>query len=150
MLLFEKLIFSFSVLGGFSGSGTLPGGFFGKFQYQTPRFRGVSCSPVPQRWYARFLPSFSANSKVQFLRFFRFHPKSENDIFSCLRTFLGGFFGKFQYRTPRFRAASFPHLPQRWSAKFLPSFLANSKVQFLRFFRFHPIMKYCDDVVTML
>ena len=52
MLFFEKLDFQvfgpFSVLGGFAGSGTVTGGFFGKFQYRTPRFRGVSCPPCPE------------------------------------------------------------------------------------------------------
>ena len=64
----EKLIFSFYVLGGFSGSGTLPGGFFGKFQYRTPRFSGVSSTPILQRWSAKFSPSFLMNPKVQFLK----------------------------------------------------------------------------------
>ena len=52
MLFFEKLNFQvfgpFSVFWGFAGSGTVPGGFSGKFQYRTPRFRGVSCPPRPE------------------------------------------------------------------------------------------------------
>ena len=35
-------IFRFSLFGGFAGSGTVPGGFYGKFQYRTIRFCGVS------------------------------------------------------------------------------------------------------------
>ena len=35
--------------------------FSGKFQYRTPHFRGASPTPFSQRWYARFLPSFSGN-----------------------------------------------------------------------------------------
>ena len=31
-------VFRFSVVGGFPGSGTVPSGFYGKFQYQTTRF----------------------------------------------------------------------------------------------------------------
>ena len=38
------IISSFFLEGG-SGSGTLPGGFIGKFQYRTPRFRSkIQCS----------------------------------------------------------------------------------------------------------
>ena len=33
---------------GFAGSGTVTSGFSGKFQYRTPRFRGVSCPPCPE------------------------------------------------------------------------------------------------------
>ena len=40
----KKLFF-----GGFAGSGTVPGGFSGKFQYRTPRFHGVSCPPCPEK-----------------------------------------------------------------------------------------------------
>ena len=58
-------LFNFSIFRGFSGSGTFPGGFFGKFQYRTPRFRGVSSHPLPQRWYANFQPSFFAKSTTQ-------------------------------------------------------------------------------------
>ena len=36
------LDFRFSVLGGFLGSGTARGGFYGKCQYRTTRFCGVS------------------------------------------------------------------------------------------------------------
>ena len=58
-------LFNFSIFRGFSGSGTFPGGFFGKFQYRTPRFRGVSSHPLPQQWYANYQPSFLAKSTTQ-------------------------------------------------------------------------------------
>ena len=35
-------IFRLSIFGGFPGSGTAPGGFYGKFQYRTTRFCSVS------------------------------------------------------------------------------------------------------------
>ena len=62
-------VFRISVLGGFPGSGTSPGGFFGKIQYRTTRFCGVSCPHVPQTWYGRFFAQSLANSKVQFFPF---------------------------------------------------------------------------------
>ena len=58
-------VFRISVFWGFPGSGTAPGGFFGKFQYRTTRFCGVSCPHVPQTWYGRFFAQRLANSKVQ-------------------------------------------------------------------------------------
>ena len=61
------MVFRFSVLGGFPGSGTARGGFFGKIQYRTPRFCGVSCPHVPKTWYGRFFAQRLANSKVQSL-----------------------------------------------------------------------------------
>ena len=39
------LVFRFSVFWGFLGSGTARGGFYGKFQYRTPRSRSVTPSP---------------------------------------------------------------------------------------------------------
>ena len=63
------LDFRFSVFWGFLGSGTSPGGFFGKIQYRTTRFCGVSCPHVPQTWYGRFFAQSLANSKVQFFPF---------------------------------------------------------------------------------
>ena len=48
------LVFRFSVFWGFPGPGTSPGGFFGKIQYRTTRFCGVSCPHVLQTWYGRF------------------------------------------------------------------------------------------------
>ena len=61
MLFFEKLDFQvfgpFSVFLGFAGSGTVPGGFSGKFQYRTPRFRGVSCPPRPENWVRKIFCS---------------------------------------------------------------------------------------------
>ena len=42
------LVFRFSVLGGFPGSGTARGGFYGNFQYRKTRFRGVSWPPCPE------------------------------------------------------------------------------------------------------
>ena len=62
-------VFRISVFWGFPGSGTSPGGFFGKFQYRTTRFCGVSCPHVPKTWYGRFFAERLANSKVQFLPF---------------------------------------------------------------------------------
>ena len=59
------LDFRFSVFWGFPGSGTSPGGFFGKIQYRTTRFCGVSCPHVLQTWYGRFFAQSLANSKVQ-------------------------------------------------------------------------------------
>ena len=59
------LVFRFSVFWGFPGSGTSPGGFFGKIQYRTTRFCGVSCPHVLQTWYGRFFAQSLANSKVQ-------------------------------------------------------------------------------------
>ena len=63
------LVFRFSVFSGFPGSRTAPGGFFGKFQYRTTRFCGVSCPHVPKTWYGRFFAQRLANSKVQFFPF---------------------------------------------------------------------------------
>ena len=42
------LVFRFSFFWGFPGSGTAPGGFYGKFQYRTTRFCGVSWPPCPE------------------------------------------------------------------------------------------------------
>ena len=58
-------VFRISVFWGFPGSGTSPGGFFGKIQYRTTRFCGVSCPHVLQTWYGRFFAQSLANSKVQ-------------------------------------------------------------------------------------
>ena len=44
----------------------------------------------------------------------------------------GGFYEKFQDRTPRFRGVSCPHVPKTWHGRFFAQRLANSKVQFLR------------------
>ena len=65
-------VFRFSVFWGFPGSGTSPGGFFGKIQYRPIRIRGVSCPHVPQTWYGRFFAQSLANSKVQFFPLQRF------------------------------------------------------------------------------
>ena len=60
------LVFRFSVFWGFLGSGTASGGFFGKFQYRTTRFCGVSCPRVPQTWYGRFFAqSLASNEEHQ-------------------------------------------------------------------------------------
>ena len=42
------LVFRFSVFWELPGSGTAPGGFYGKFQYRTTRFCGVSWPPCPE------------------------------------------------------------------------------------------------------
>ena len=43
-----RAIFRFSVFWGFPGTGSAPGGFYGKFQYRTIRFCGVSWPPCPE------------------------------------------------------------------------------------------------------
>ena len=49
------LVFRFSVFWGFPGSGTARGGFYGKFQYRTTRFCGVSWLPCPENLVRKIL-----------------------------------------------------------------------------------------------
>ena len=101
------------------------------------RSRVVSPNPREQRWYGSFftplfgqfqLPVFPAQAISSFQGFCTFW------AFSCLPAPARGFFGKNQYRTPRFRDVSPQPREQRWYANFLPNFSANSKLQFFPFF----------------